>query len=160
MRRRRVVAAAPVRSATTAWAAIVELIVDTVDASASIEASGVRREIDKLGAVGPQLVAAGHLEEHAVTLISGTADVDITTASGIAGTTLEENLSRVSGAATADRWDLYIPAPDPIGPIVESAIGAAAHIHVGPAPTARSTTKNASVDLLDRDALRNLGSSS
>ena len=61
------------------------------------------------------------------------------------------------------RISVCIPARDEettIGPIVESAIGAAAHIHIGPAPTARSTTKKVSVDLIDRDALRNLGSSS
>ena len=159
MRRRRVVAAAPVRSATTAWATIVELIVDTVDADASIEASGVRREIDRLGAVGPQLVAAGHLEQHPVTLISGTADVDITTASGIAGTTLEENLSRVPARRPPTAGICTSRRP------IRSA--RSSNLRSVPRRTSMSGQHRPHgrllrrfVDLIDRDALRNLRSSS
>jgi hypothetical protein len=62
MQRHREIAGAPVRSATETWAAIGDLIADTLTRRPAIERSAVRTVLDAARPAGLLLVARGNLE--------------------------------------------------------------------------------------------------
>ena len=63
---------------------------------------------------GRMLIAGGHLDRHPLTLIAGLVHCEITTVSGTAALTAEENLNPVPGAAAAATFTIYLPSPEPL----------------------------------------------
>ena len=122
MRRHRSIAAAPRRTAAAAWKAACTLVVDTLDRSGAIDRSDVLISLTALDQVGRMLVAAGHFEEHPVILRAGDIWLEISTESGDAALSLDENLNPVPGASDATSWTLHVPQVEPMAKLVRAAV--------------------------------------
>ncbi len=68
------------------------------------------------------LIAGGHLDRHPLTLVAGLVRCEITTVSGTAALTADENLNPVPGAAGAATYTIYLPAPGPLAAVVANAV--------------------------------------
>lgn len=153
MRRSRQVAASPVRSASATWAAIVDLVADTVEQSSALSRGEAVQAMSAAESVGRMLIAAGHLQQHSITLVAGKVHCEIATVSGMVALTLEENLNPVPGAADAEDFTIYLPSPAPLQELVKAA--AEGHARLSDAvPPAPETKAAQSGPLIDREALR------
>jgi hypothetical protein len=147
------VAASPVRSASATWTVIAELVVDTVAQSSSLSRDEAVQAMTAAEAVGRMLIAGGHLHKHPITLVAGKVHCEITTVSGSAALTLEENLNPVPGAAGADDFTIYLPSPAPLQEQVKAAADGHARLSAA-APPAAETKATSSGSLIDLEALR------
>jgi hypothetical protein len=154
LRRSRRIAASPKRNASQCWQAIAELISASLQHSQKISASEVDSCLSAAQGVGRQLVAGGHLDhdEHPITVIAADLHLCVNTVSGDGALTLEENLNFVPGAATAEKWIVYLPTPDPLGAAVAAAASGDAHLSAAEPP--EPAAKASSAAALDDDALR------
>jgi len=155
MQRHRQVAAAPQRRASETWEAIGQLISATLERSPHITPSDVAAAMQHASTVGRALVAAGHLDKHAVVVVADPIYLKITTVSGMAATTLDEDLGPVAGGATATEWMIYLPTPDPVGESVRAAVSGLSHLSAEE-PPGESTSKSAASErasVLNLDAL-------
>jgi hypothetical protein len=154
MLRYRTVTAAPVRSASATWRVITELVAETVAASAALSRADTEQAMAVAAPAGRMLVAGGHLDRHPLTLIAGLVHCEITTVSGTAALTAEENLNPVPGTASAATYTIYLPTPDPLAAVVGDAV--AGHPRLSddrpPAPETRAATGTG--PLIDLDAVR------
>ena len=155
MLRYRTIAAAPVRSASATWQVITGLVADTI--ATVRRAFPVRSRAGHVAAApaGRMLIAGGHLDRHPLTLIAGLVHCEITTVSGTAALTTEENLNPVPGAAGAETFTIYLPSPGPAG---SRGIGrrrrrAPPPVRRQPRPPRRRPTAS-SAPLIDLDAVR------
>jgi hypothetical protein len=99
------------------------------------------------------LIAGGHLEHYPLVLIAGLVHCEITTVSGTAALTAEEDLNSIPGATTEGAFTVYLPSPEPLES--EVAAAAAGHARLSAAmPVPESTTASRSEPLVDLDALR------
>ena len=156
MLRWRQVAAAPQRRADEAWAAIVDLIADTLDRSPVIDRPDVVAALAVVETVGPLLVAGRHLETQPLVLVADPVRVSIYTVSGVAALDLEENLAPVAGGASASAWMAYLPAPAPLEADVAKAVKGSSHLSVDKPPDGTIKAAAAGGGLLDLDALKHL----
>ncbi|HTZ30132.1 MAG TPA: hypothetical protein VMC83_39430 [Streptosporangiaceae bacterium] len=155
MQRYRQIGAAPRRSASETWSVITALIADTLQRSPVIAADDVAAIMDLAAPAGRMLIAAGHLDRHAVVVAADPVDLSITTVSGAAALALEENLAPVPGGATATNWMVYLPAPEPLTDAVRRAVAGSAHLRAGgPAlRTGKAAALTAAVGPVDLEAL-------
>ncbi|RKS07020.1 hypothetical protein DFP74_2671 [Nocardiopsis sp. Huas11] len=153
MRRTRQVAASPVRSASETWAVISDLLADTVAQSSALSRDEAVQAMSAAEAVGRMLIAAGHLHKHPITLVAGKVHCEITTVSGTAALTLEENLNPVPGAAGADNFMIYLPSPAPLQEQVKAVADKHARLSDAVPPAPETKVAN-SGPLIDREALR------
>jgi hypothetical protein len=160
MERRRVIAAAPVRSASEAWQVVSKLIGDTLERSESVPVGSVEKELTPLDGLGPALIAGGHLESKGLVLVDIGLHVTIVVMTGDAALEVEENLSPVPGGASAtDGWVLYLPSVGALDHAVAAAAKLSSHLSVATPPTSapskeRSSSRESLVDLV---ALRRMG---
>lgn len=153
MRRARQVAASPVRSASGTWAVISDLVADTVAQSSVLSRDEAVQAMSAAEAVGRMLIAAGHLQQHPITLVAGKVHCEITTVCGTAALTLEENLSPVPGAAGADDFTIHLPSPAPLQDQVKAVADSHARLSDS-VPPALEAKAAGSGPLIDREALR------
>jgi hypothetical protein len=147
------VAASPVRSASSTWSVIADLVADTVAQSSVLSRDEAVQAMSAAEAVGRMLIAGGHLHRHPITLVAGKVHCEITTVSGTAALRLEENLNPIAGAAGADDFTIYLPSPAPLQEQVKAA--ADGHTRLSDAaPPAAETKAASSGPLIDREALR------
>ncbi len=146
-------AASPLRSASVTWSVIAGLVADTVAQSSGLSRDEAVQAMSAAEAVGRMLVAGGHLHKHPITLVAGEVHCEITTVSGTAALTLEENLNPVPGAAGADEFTVYLPSPAPLQEQVRAAVDGHARLSDA-APPAAETKAASSGPLIDREALR------
>jgi len=103
---------------------------------------------------GVMLIAAGHLDRHAVVIVAPPLHLSITTVSGTAASTVEENLGPVPGGASADDWVIHLPTPDPLGDVVRSVAKGSARLSTEPPPDdAAKSASQVEGDLIDLEAL-------
>jgi len=153
MLRTKQVAASPVRSASATWTVVANLVADTVAQSSLLPRDEAEQALSAAETVGRMLIAAGHLERHPITLVAGNVHCEITTVSGTAALTLEENLNPIPGAASAASFTIYLPSPAPLQDQVKAA--ASAHIRLSDAaPAAPQTAAASGGPLIDRAALQ------
>ena len=153
MLRSRTIAASPVRSASATWQVITGLVADTIATSAALSRSEAEQAMLVAAPAGRMLIAGGHLDQHPLTLVAGLVHCQISTVSGTAALTAEENLNPVPGATSAEAFTIYLPCPDPLGPVVSAAV--AGHGRLSDAiPPAEAKTTAGSAPLIDTDALR------
>jgi hypothetical protein len=153
MLRYRSIAASPVRSASATWAIIAELVADTIDKSSALSRADAEQAMAVAAPVGRMLIAGGHLDRHPVTLVAGGVHCEITTASGTAALTAEENLNPVPGAADTDSYTVHLPSPEPLQAAVKETV--AGHPRLSDASPAAAEARMASAGpLIDVDALR------
>lgn len=153
MLRHRTITAAPVRSASATWQVITGLVADTIAASAALSRSEAEQAMSVAAPAGRMLVAGGHLDRHPLTLVAGLVHCEITTVSGTAALTAEENLTPVPGAAGAETFTIYLPSPDPLGAAVSAAV--AGHVCLSDAtPPSEPQAAASSAPLIDLEALR------
>ncbi|WP_208636047.1 hypothetical protein [Amycolatopsis thailandensis] len=141
------------RSASATWRVIADLVADTVARSTSLSRDEAVQAMSVAEAVGRMLVAGGHLQKHPITLVAGQVHCEITTVSGTAALTLEENLNPIPGAAGADDFTVYLPSPAPLQEQVTAAAGGHDRLSDA-APPATETKTASSAPLIDREALR------
>lgn len=154
MQRYRQIGAAPRRSASETWSVITTLVVGTLERSPSITAADVAAAMECAAPAGRMLIAAGHLDRHAVLVTADPVDLAITTVSGMAALTLDENLAPVPGGATATSWMIYLPDPEPLTVAVRSAVVGSAHLLAGdPVAKATKTAMSFGDSLVDLEAL-------
>lgn len=152
MQRRRQIAAAPARSASETVATVSDLIRETLTVSSDIDAGEIDDALDTARPALLALVSGAHTDRHALVLVAAVLHLSVTTLSGDSALTLDENLAIVPGAATAETWTLFLPAPDPLGDLVRAT--AAQHSRLSaeePPSDAAAETKTAS--LVDLEAL-------
>ncbi len=152
MQRRRAIAAAPERRASETWEVISALVADTLERSPSITRADVMAAMETATPAGRILVAGGHLDVHPVVLVASPLHVSITTVSGVAATTLDENLQPIPGGATAREWTLYLPTPDPLGDAVRAVAARSPHLSAEEAPADAELSVASSTRPADRDA--------
>ena len=111
MLRNRTIAASPVRSASATWQVITGLVADTIATSAALSRSEAEQAMSVAASAGRMLIAGGHLDQHPLTLVAGLVHCRISTVSGTAALTAEENLNPVPGAAAAKTFTIYLPIP-------------------------------------------------
>lgn len=157
MQRHRDIAAAPQRGAAATWEAITRLIADTLGRSAVINRTDVETAMRAAAPVGRHLVAGGHLDRQPLTLIAEPVYCTISTVSGTAALSLEENLNPIPGGASAETFTIYLPAPAVLAQAVKDAAKASPHLSADappePAGEATPARAGARVDVIDLDAL-------
>ena len=154
MLRRRTIIAAPVRSASTTWQVITDLVAGTVAASATCTRSDVEAAMRAAAPAGRMLVAGGHLDNLAVVLIAGAMHCEITTISGTQALNAEENLNVIPGAGTASTFTIYLPAPAALKQVVADAVKGHPRLSDASPPTAATATTSSGASLVDTAALR------
>lgn len=160
MERTRVIAAAPVRSASEAWSLVCQLISDTLERSPSIPHGSVTAELKRLNGLGPALIAGGHLEKDGLVLVDEGLSVTIQVFTADAALEVEENLNPIPGGASAtSAWKIYLPDAGPLSPALNSTIKGAVHLSTAkPMASAKAVkVENPVNSLIDLDALRRLG---
>jgi hypothetical protein len=157
VQRHRDIAAAPQRGAAATWEAITRLIADTLGRSAVINRTDVETAMRAAAPVGRHLVAGGHLDRQPLTLIAEPVYCTISTVSGTAALSLEENLNPIPGGASAETFTIYLPAPAVLAQAVKDAAKASPHLSADappePAGEATPARAGARVDVIDLDAL-------
>jgi hypothetical protein len=142
-----------VRSASATWTVVSELVADTVAQSSALSRDEAVQAMSAAEAVGRMLIAAGHLQQHPITLVAGKVYCEITTVSGTAALTLEENLNPVPGAAGTDTFMIHLPSPSPLQEQVKAAANGHDRLSDTAPPAPETKTANAG-PLIDREALR------
>jgi len=163
MERRRVIAAAPVRSGYEAWRVFTNLLAGTLERSPSVSAGSVARELAPLNGLGPALIAGGHFESTGLVLVGNGIHLTIIFLTGDRALEVEENLNPVPGGLSAtDEWTLYLPSVGPLDSSIAAAVKGASHLSVKPPPkTAPLKAEGASGgSIIDVDALRRIGAKS
>lgn len=152
MLRRRSIAASPARGTGEAWEVIAALFADTLDRSPRVSRVAVEDAMGRAAGVGRLLIAGGHLEKTALTLVAGDLHLEVTTVSGDSALSLDENLNPVPGGASAESWTIYLPQCGPLEAAIRDAAKAHEHLSADdpPAPAAQPAASAA----LDESALR------
>jgi hypothetical protein len=132
MQRHRDIAAAPLRSATATWQTIADLLADTLDRSPHIDRADIESVMTTAATVGVPLVAGGHLDRHPLTLVADPVYCTISTVSGTAALSLEENLHPVPGGVQATEFTLHLPTPDPLDELVRTTAERSPHLSADP----------------------------
>lgn len=145
MKRSRVVAAAPSRSASATWAEIEELVRSTLAASATIDENSVAAGMSAARGVGRLLVAGGHLDTYPLVLVAPPVHLSISTVSGPRALE-QEVVAGVPGGSTATEWTLYLPTPEPLGAAVQAATNAHANLSAAEAPLEAKTVPRTGID--------------
>ncbi|MEU0634721.1 hypothetical protein ABZ338_00700 [Streptomyces albidoflavus] len=132
---------------------ISDLVADTVAQSSVLSRDEAVQAMSAAKPVGRMLIAAGHLQQHPITLVIGKVHCEITTVSGTAALALEENLNPVPGAAGADAFTIHLPSPAPLQAQVKAVADGHTRLSdaVPPAPEAKAASSG---PLIDREALR------
>ena len=157
MLRTRTIAASPARSSSQTWATICTLIGDTLDRSPHIHRVAVEEALRVAAGAGLALVAGGHLDKHAVTVVAAPMQVAISTISGTASLSLEENLNPVPGAATSTTWKIHLPTPDPLASYIEEIVKRNPHLTTAEPEDVASTTASTTAGLDLAAVSRRLG---
>jgi hypothetical protein len=160
MERTRLIAAAPLRSASEAWQVLSTLLADTLEQSSSVASGSVARELAPLKGLGPALVAGGHLESNGLVLVDKSLHLTIRVLTADAALDVEENINPVPGGAGAtDGWILYIPSAGPLDNAVKVAAKKSSHLSTNDPPASAPTeeSKLRTRPLIDVEALRGLG---
>jgi hypothetical protein len=154
MLRYRTVAAAPQRSASAAWQVITDLVADTIAMSGALSRSDAEQAMAAAASAGRMLIAGGHLDRHPLTLIAGLVHCEITTVSGTAALTSEENLNPVPGAASAATYAIHLPAPNPLAAVVADAVARHPRLSAAQPPAPATGEAAGPGPLIDLDAVR------
>jgi hypothetical protein len=96
--------------------------------------------MDQASGAGRALVAAGHLDKHAIVVVANPIHLSITTVSGATASDIDEDLGAVPGGATVTDWTIHLPTPDPVGDIVRAATTGSSHLSAE-VPLSESATK-------------------
>jgi hypothetical protein len=153
MLRSRTILAAPIRSASTAWQVISNLVADTIAVSAVCTRDEAETAMKIAAPAGRMLIAGGHMDRMPLVLVAGAVYCEITTISGTAALHTKENLNVIPGAATAETFTVYLPAPDVLATVVTEAAAGHPRLSAGTPPEPDQSTAKVAT-LVDLDALR------
>lgn len=160
MQRRRQIAGSPERTTSGTAETVSELIRDSLARAEKLDLADVDDALAKARPAFLALIAGGHLDKNALVLVAGALHLSITTVTGDAALSLEENLAAVPGAASATEWTLYLPTPDPLGALVKEIANSHSCLSADEPPTdSADASEQASAAALDLDALARRGSS-
>src|SRR4051812_32211917 len=132
--RSRTVKGSPQRSASAAWAEVETMVIETLEPATAIDDADVRAALAALDGLGPMLVAVGVLANAPLVLRALPLQLQITVALGGDALTGDERLGKVTGAASAVEWQLYVPDPEPYRAEVHAAVAGHAALRAGKAP--------------------------
>jgi len=155
MLRSRTIVAAPVRSASTTWKVITDLVADTIAVSGSFTRREAEAAMLAAAPAGRMLIAGGHLDRHPLVFVAGAVHCEITTVSGTEALNADENPNVIPGAATATTFTIFLPSPEPLAKVVAEAAAGHARLSVEAPPAPQQRTAAATgTPLVDTDALR------
>jgi hypothetical protein len=160
MERTRLIAAAPVRSASEAWQVLLTLLADTIERSSSVPTGSVIKELASLKGIGPALIAGGHLESKGLVVVDRGLHLTIRVLTADAALDVEENLNPVPGGTSAtEGWIVYFPSAGPLDNAVNAAVKNSSHLSTDDPPASAPSQKSERLGqaLIDIDALRGLG---
>lgn len=147
----------PISSGTDVANEIVDLVAATLDPSPHITANAVRAELSDALPVLSLLASGGHLNDGGLLLLAASLRLTICVPVGEAALTATADTSAPRGAATAENWMLYIPTPNGLAALAESAASTCAHVSTDPPPpegrASQTTASSSTIDLtrlLDR----------
>ena len=124
----------PISSGAGVADEIVDLVAATLDPSPHITEEAVRAELTNALSVLSLLASGGHLADGSLLLQAASLRLSIKVPVGEAALMASADTSAPRGAATAENWILYIPAPDSLAALAESAASACVHVSTGPPP--------------------------
>lgn len=154
--RHRALAGAPERSATAVANLVVEMLIETLAPAAALDREVVARELDAIRGATRMLIAGKHLSREGIVLRADPLRLEITVVTGDKAGSVNENLGKVAGAASATEWMLHLPAPTPIGDWIADAARALDHVTIDAAPavTEAAAARAVQASDIDIDALR------
>jgi len=154
--RHRAIAGAPERSATAAADLVIEMLIETLAPASVLDQDVVVHELDAVRGATRMLIAGKHLGGQAIVLRADPLRLEITIITGDKAASVNENLGKVAGAASATDWMLHIPAPTPIGDWISDAVRALDHVTIEAAPAVTTAAAAPTVQAadIDIDALR------
>lgn len=163
MQRQRTIAAAPVRSACTAWQVVTKLLSDTLELSSAVPAGSVVRGLEPLNGLGPALIAGGHLDSRGLVLVDVGMHLTVFVKTADAALTVKENLNPIPGGADAtDGWVLYVPRVGALDWSIEAATKRSRNLSAEQPPNSAPSAKagnRARGSLIDLEAFREKGTS-
>ena len=134
MNARRTIPGRPISSGADVANEIVDLVAATLDPSPHITTKAVRTELSDALPVLSLLASGGHLTDGSLLLLAASLRLTICVPVGEAALTATADTSAPRGAATAENWMLYIPAPKGLAALAESAESTCAHVSTDPPP--------------------------
>jgi hypothetical protein len=154
--RRRTIAGAPVRTASESADLVVEMLRETLAPATAIDQDTVQHELDGARDALRMLISAQHLTGDPLVLMAEPLRLEINVAGGAAALKLQENLGKVSGAATAQAFCVHLPAPAPLTAWIEGSLSGLKHITTAPAPAESPPVEGSAAGPLgiDLEALR------
>lgn len=151
MRRRRSVPADPSQSTASAWAEMVDLIVDALP---GIDDTELRRELDKAWPMTRYLIGTEATRREPCTLVAERLVCDFFTLHG-ADALEADRPTPPAGGATAVSWQLYLPVPEGAPFSHEDVADLGPRFGPGPAPVdASSPDAPSNAIVIDPDRLR------
>ena len=160
MERSRIIAAAPVRSASDAWQIVSSLIAQTLERSPAVSPGSVASELAPLNGLGPALIAGGHLESKGFVLCDVGLHVTVYVFTADVALSVKENLNPVpSGGQATDGWILYVPPVKTLAASIAAAVKESSHLSADTPPASAPTAKareRTEDSLIDLEALRTM----
>lgn len=132
------------------------MIRETLTPAQAISDDDVTNAVAALSGVGPMLIAVGVLTERAVVLRALPLQLEITVGLGTTSLNGDERLGKVTGAATAEDFTIYVPDPEPYTAQVNEAVAGQVALVAGKAPAEPAATATVSIAKIDADALRRI----
>lgn len=157
--RHRAIAGVPERSATAVADLVVEMLIETLAPAATLDHDVVAHELDAIRGATRMLIAGKHLSSPGIVLRADPLRLEITVVTGDKAASVNENLEKVAGAASATDWMVHLPAPTPIRDWIADAARALDHVTIDAAPAvteAGAASASSAVQAVDIhiDALR------
>lgn len=144
----RTIAGRPVRNGPDVAEAICDLVVATLDTSPHIAAQEVRDELVGAQPALSLLASGGHLANGDLVLRAAGLRLTIRVPVGEKALSAEDEQEAPRGAATADSWALYIPAPPGMDKLANWAAASCPHVSTDP-PDEMDTERAASSAAID-----------
>jgi hypothetical protein len=152
----RTINGSPQRSAAAAWVEIERMVLETLQPAKALDVDVVRGALDALDGLGPMLISAGVLVDSPLALVAAPLHLTISIHMGAGALTGQERLGKVSGAATATEFALYVPDPKPYRSEIHEAAKAHDALHAGNAPQPIAATQQTAGFAVDAEALRRI----
>lgn len=132
------------------------MLIETLAPAAALDLDVVAHELDAIRGATRMLIAGKHLSGPGIVLRADPLRLEITVVTGDKAASVDENLGKVAGAASANDWMLHLPARTPIGDWIADAVRALDHVTTDAAPAVTEAAAARAVQAadIDIDALR------
>ena len=156
MKATRTVPGRPVNDTVSVTTKIIDLVIETLDRSPSLDADEIRAELDAAATALGLLGVGGHLRRGELVLVTPGLRLRIDVPVGEDALAATEYADPPRGAAAAADWTLYLPVPDSLSAVVNAASRSCPHVSHEAAPADVATRQDRSAaDTIDLSRLAN-----